>query len=259
MSISVPPERGVRSLSFGQAGAEGGFEHFAVQVRERPFGKAEGEPFRHEHLPRYMVLFIERLVAVLFVADDGMADKRHVRADLVRFAAVQANLHAGVFAEAFPDRILRLDALRTRAWARKYADVCGFFVLFEVRRQHFALLYKRVKAQRLVDFFRPPLAEGGKQFALRRGVQGERHKPARVAVEPVDEPRAELRVQGAKQSLRIDARVLIGDEDILVAVYRTVKRARFLPGRCVVNHLVARRKGHVAPDFFAVHAHVLFP
>ncbi len=151
---------------FGQAHRKTRFEHPAVQIGKLP-RKAEGQLFRHEHLPHYAVLFVERLVAVLFVSDDGVADERHVRADLVRFTAVQADFHAGILAEVFLDRVLRPDALRPRARARKYAHVRGFFVLFQVCRQHFSLLLKGIKAQRLVDFFRPPFAEGCEQFPLR--------------------------------------------------------------------------------------------
>lgn len=151
---------------FGQARRKARFEHPAVQIGKLP-RKAEGQLFRHEHLPRNAVLFVERLVAVLFVADDGVADERHVRADLVRFAAVQADFHAGILAEVFLDLILRPDALRAGARARKYAHVRGFFVLFQVRRQRFSLLLKGIKAQRLVDFFCLPLAESGEQFPLR--------------------------------------------------------------------------------------------
>ena len=88
-----------------------GNELFSVQIRERP-RKGKGKPFRDEDVPSEFIFFIQSLVAVLFVARNGMSGKSQMRAYLVRLSAVQPHFHAGKFSEALRVEILGNDLFR---------------------------------------------------------------------------------------------------------------------------------------------------
>lgn len=77
-----------------------------------------------------MVFCVERAVAVFFVARHRMPDKRHVRADLVRFAAVQGDLCQRIFPVFFAHFVVGAYALGARRRFAKQGNVRRFFVLF---------------------------------------------------------------------------------------------------------------------------------
>lgn len=160
-------ERGER-LPF-QTRRKAGSELFFVQIGQ-PAAALKAQALCHQQLAVHAVFFVEGFVAVLVVARHGVADERHVRADLMRFAAVQADIDQRIFGKVLPQGVFGDDLFRPLLRLCKHAHAGGALVLPKIRLQTGGRLGKGVEAHGLVQLFRPPLAEGGEQFFFRRGV-----------------------------------------------------------------------------------------
>lgn len=158
----------------------------------------------------------------------------------MRLAAVQAHFDEGMFPFRRADGVFGDDLFRARRRLREDAHLRRARVLLQIRGEQRVRAGKGMEADRLIDLFRPPLAEGGQKFLLRRVRAREGEQPARIAVEAVDKPRAVFLPQGGKERLGRDAGVFVGDEDVFVPIDDRVERDGLLARGRVIGNLIPR-------------------
>ncbi len=112
-----------------------------------------------------------------------------------------------------------------------------------------------MKADGLVNFFRPAFPKGAKQILLCGRIFCEDEETRCIAVQPMHGENTVI-AQGKEEGLRLHARKFIGDQHVIICVNFAVKGFGFLGGGRVIGDLVAGGERHVLFHPHAVYAHV---
>ena len=163
-------------------------------------------------------------VAIQRIGDQRRAQRRGVHPDLVRASGLGRRLQQRVPLEALDD----LEA-RHRGFALAHVDdgAMPFVAVHQQRRfDHAFIFLRRARAQRMINLGRLALLELQAERPMGRLGPGEHQHPARVAVQPVDQPDLAQRARHGRMHVVGLAAVgvvdgahagrLVHDDDILV-------------------------------------------
>ena len=183
----------------------------------------------------------------------SLPDMGEVGADLVRLTRMQRHLEERHVARS-EHLVFGDDLLADGAAGDAHGRADG--VLLEVGGQHRVLWARRADDERQIFLCHPPRAEGGEQFFRRLRVLREDEQPRRVAVQPMNKVRLAPLGERGEHRLRIDAALLVRNDDVVVLIENGKARTRRLRGGEIIGDLVPLLERDVRADAHAVDAHV---